>query len=243
MEVNGQELAKGGTHKKLRDRLNEIENEITKQRAQYDVVSDSLEAERNKIGEAEEAINSVCLIFRFNKYDPTQAFPLLFQLKNQRQQLENEFSAAQQVYTTVSSEHTALADALQSAENLQSTLLTGLSGSNNGASGFMGQLVAAKEAASRAKTQADLAVQQLKHKEGELREKEPEARRAKEESGGILRGLEEARRKLEELEAEMGRIGWSEEMEGGVEERKKVLGQEIAKLEKVSWARDVAARC
>lgn len=98
----------------------------------------------------------------------------------------------------------------------------------------MGQLAAAKTLASNLGTQAERAKARIDYLKKELKEKEPKARKATQEGEGLIGELEAARKGATVLEGKLGKLGWDEDKEASLRDRKDVEGKAVRKLLEVS---------
>lgn len=94
----------------------------------------------------------------------------------------------------------------------------------------MGQLAAAKALASSLGTEAERAKARIEHLQKEVKEKEPRAKKAAAEGKGLIGELETAKKEKKALETALGKLGWDEEKEGVLRDKKDVEGKAVRKL-------------
>lgn len=137
-------------------------------------------------------------------------------------------------YATLKTSYDASAAALKQAESLLQTLITGLSSSSSDAesvsSGYMGQIAQARNKASTSATEAESTKAKIDHLAKELKEKEPRAKKAASEDGGLVKELQKAKDLVEKLTQEITRLDWSEEREEDLRTKKDLAGAKVREL-------------
>lgn len=97
----------------------------------------------------------------------------------------------------------------------------------------MGQLAEAKATMAAAATEAEQAKMKIGLLEKELKDKEPRAKKASKEGEGLTKEYDAAKKKLEALQASMGKMDWDENREKELSSRQAELDERIAGLVEV----------
>ncbi|SCZ87647.1 BZ3500_MvSof-1268-A1-R1_Chr2-2g05113 [Microbotryum saponariae] len=211
------ELAKGGKVARLEQEQTELAKECSKLEAQVDIMAGNIKDEQARVAQLETNAKEV------------SGYAGLASSRKERDQSSKE--AAQQ-FASLKANYDATTTSLKASEDLLQTLLTGISSSSDEStsSGFMGQLAKAKELASNLGTEAERAKARIEHLQKELKEKEPRAKKAASEGKGLISELEAAKKERAMLEAALGKMGWDEDKETQLRERRDVEGKAVRKL-------------
>jgi structural maintenance of chromosome 2 len=154
------------------------------------------------------------------------------QLSSQRKAKVTSSAKSSEAFAALKSSYDASVASLQASEDLLQTLITGISSSSDDttSSGFMGQLAAAKALASSLGTEVERAKAKIEHLQKEVKEKEPRAKKAAAEGKGLIGELETARNERKALQVALGKLGWDEEKEGALRDKRDVEGKAVRKL-------------
>jgi structural maintenance of chromosome 2 len=156
-------------------------------------------------------------------------------MKGSLEESRNNVANCNVAFTTAKEAHVAAQHSLATAEELQQTLLTGLSSSaNTSTGGYLGGIAEARSRAAAAGTEAEQAKVQLGMAQTEMKEKEGRARKMENEGQQGKDALEKGRREVSELNAKLEKCGWSREMKDELD------GKMRAAREAMSKARDVS---
>lgn len=122
--------------------------------------------------------------------------------------------------------------ALASSESLLQSLITGLSSSaeNQESSGYQGQIATAKNHASEIGGKVEQAKIRIGHLQKELKEKEPRAKKAQNEGGGLVKELTAAKAELEKLESSIAAAGADEASFASLSRQRQELNQQVRRL-------------
>ncbi|SGZ26096.1 BQ5605_C024g09833 [Microbotryum silenes-dioicae] len=205
------ELAKGGKVARLEQEQTELAKECSKLEAQVDIMAGNIMDEQARVAQLETNAK---------------------ELASSRKEREQSSKEAAQQFASLKANYDATTTSLKASEDLLQTLLTGISSSSDEStsSGFMGQLAKAKELASNLGTEAERAKARIEHLQKELKEKEPRAKKAASEGKGLISELEAAKKERATLEAALGKLGWDEDKETQLRERRDVEGKAVRKL-------------
>ena len=88
----------------------------------------------------------------------------------------------------------------------------------------------AKNRVSASVTEQQQASLKISHLEKSLQEEEPKAKKAKEQNSGLLNGLEGLRLRTKELESELSRSGFDEDLEARMSQERSTLQERIREL-------------
>lgn len=139
-------------------------------------------------------------------------------------------------FTSAKEAHVAAQQSLSTAEELQQTLLTGLSSSSNtSAGGYLGGIADARARAAAAGTEAEQAKVQLTMAQAEIKEKESRARKMESEGQKGKETLEKGRKEVAELNAKLEQCGWSREMKEELDGKMRGAREMMSKTRDVSW--------
>jgi structural maintenance of chromosome 2 len=145
-------------------------------------------------------------------------------------------------FNTTKEAHAAAQQSLATAEELQQTLLTGLSSSGSTSSGgYLGGIAEAKARAAAAGTEAEQAKVQLGMALAEIKEKENRARKMESEGQQGKDALEKGRKEIAALNVQIENCGWNremkEEMEGKMREARETMSRarDVSRVNSVSW--------
>lgn len=137
-------------------------------------------------------------------------------------------------FATLKSTYDASLAELNKQDELLQTLLTGMASKSaeDGAAqgGYMGQLADARSRLSAAGTEIEQSKLRISHLEKELKEKEPQARKAEKENAGLLKELATARYALVRMQGELSKLGWDETKEKDLLKSKADLSKQVAQL-------------
>ena len=127
------------------------------------------------------------------------------QLNNQKGKKAEATATLNATYQAKKTAYDESAASLQQSESLLQTLITGLSASadKQDSSGYMGQLAAARAQLSTIGSSAEEAKVKIAHMQKELKDKEPKAKRAIADGGGLVKELAEAKAVFAKLEKEI----------------------------------------
>ena len=124
---------------------------------------------------------------------------------------------------------------MATAEELQQTLLTGLSSSANTSSGgYLGGIAEARSRAAAAGTEAEQAKVQLGMAQAELKEKEGRARKMDSEGQKGKESLEAGRKQVAALNAKLEQCGRSRAMEEEMGGKIRAAREAMSKASEVS---------
>ncbi|GAA6059589.1 hypothetical protein JCM10212_005088 [Sporobolomyces blumeae] len=184
------ELAKGGKVQALEKQLNAIDMEITKLKTRAEGKGKEIKEEENKIKELERSAK---------------------ELGEQRKSREASSGKTSETFAAKQAAYDAAVASLASSEDLLQTIEYGKGLSKDAkSSGYEGQLAAAKELAGNLATENQLAKHKIESLQKEIRDKEPKAKKAAQESKGLLQNLEKARKEKAELEDRLKESGYDE---------------------------------
>lgn len=138
-------------------------------------------------------------------------------------------------FNTAKETHAAAQQSLATAEELQQTLLTGLSSSGSTSSGgYLGGIAEAKARAAAAGTEAEQAKVQLGMAQVEMKEKEGRAKKMESEGRQGKDALERGRKEIADLNAQIEKCGWSREMKEEMEGRTREARETMRRARDVS---------
>lgn len=139
-------------------------------------------------------------------------------------------------FTSAKEAHAAAQHSLATAEELQQTLLTGLSSSaNTSTGGYLGGIAEARARAAAAGTEAEQAKVQLGMAQTEIKEKENRARKMENEGQQGKESLERGRKEVAELNAKLEKCGWSREMKEELDGKIRGAREMMSKTRDVSF--------
>lgn len=212
-----EEMQKDGKMKVLEEEMAKHEKEVAKVQAQVEIVEGVIEENKGKAEEVQQALD-----------------------KFQESLEESRTSVAEKnaAFNTAKEAHAAAQQSLATAEELQQTLLTGLSSSGNTSTGgYLGGIAEAKGRAAAAGTEAEQAKVQLSMAQSEIKEKEARAKKIESEGKQGKDALEKGRKEVAELNAQMEKCGWSremkEDMEGKMREARETMSRARDKSEQM----------
>lgn len=151
---------------------------------------------------------------------------------SQKQQKLDIFTKSNEQYQAEKSVWDKDEAALAQSESLLQSLVTGLSSSADTQenSGYQGQLAAARNRSSEIGSQVDSAKMRIGHLQKELKEKEPRAKRAQSEGGGLVKELGAAKGELEKLEAAVQAGGTNEAQHAALTQQRTECQQRVRQL-------------
>ncbi|SNX83715.1 probable SMC2 - chromosome segregation protein [Melanopsichium pennsylvanicum] len=190
------EVTKGGKLQALLNQSKELQHDLVKRKTNVDLKMGSVEEERKKL-QADQA--------------NLEALHQTLQEKEVAiQDMSGSFSKLKADYDG------AVADVNKQDELLQ-TLLTGMTSSSKNkegsAGGYMGQIAAARAEETAAGTEIEQSKLRIGHLEKEVKQKEPLAKKAQKDAAGLMNELESCRTAVQQLEAQMDKLGWDDEKE------------------------------
>ena len=97
----------------------------------------------------------------------------------------------------------------------------------------MGQLANLKTQISVLTSEGEKAKARIDHLTKELKEKEPRAKEAEKSGKGLIEELNSARKEKLKLEERLGKLGWDENKEGELRERREVESRAVRELTQV----------
>jgi structural maintenance of chromosome 2 len=118
----------------------------------------------------------------------------------------------------------------ESKEELLQTLQTGVASKEGQENGYQGQLQDARNRATAATTEQEQAKIKIAHFEERIKEEEPRAKKAKEQNAGLLKELEGLRLQAQQLEKDMGKLGFQPGAEDERYQQESTLQQMIRTL-------------
>ncbi|KAG9074700.1 Structural maintenance of chromosomes protein 2, partial [Ceratobasidium sp. UAMH 11750] len=210
------ELQKDGKLKGLEEEMGKCEKEAAKVQAQVEIVEGVIKENRAKTEDVREALDK---------------------MRASLGESRNNLATTTAAFTTAKEAHTAAQHSLSTAEELQQTLLTGLSSSANASTGgYLGGIAEARSRAAAAVTEAEQAKVQLGMAQTDVKEKESRARKMDSEGQQGKDALEKGRAEVAQLNAKLEKCGWNRQMkdqlDGKMREAREAMGK----------ARDVADR-
>ncbi|KAG8682903.1 Structural maintenance of chromosomes protein 2, partial [Ceratobasidium sp. 394] len=210
------ELQKDGKLKGLEEEMGKCEKEAAKVQAQVEIVEGVIKENRTKTEDVREALDK---------------------MRASLGESRNNLATTTAAFTTAKEAHTAAQHSLSTAEELQQTLLTGLSSSANASTGgYLGGIAEARSRAAAAVTEAEQAKVQLGMAQTDVKEKESRARKMDSEGQQGKDALERGRAEVAQLNAKLEKCGWNrqmkDELDGKMREAREAMGK----------ARDVADR-
>ncbi|GAA5922143.1 condensin subunit SMC2 [Sporobolomyces koalae] len=209
------ELAKGGKVQALEKQLSAIDMEITKLKTQAEGKAKEIKEEEAKIKDLERNAK---------------------ELVEQRAAREKSATKTSETFAAKQAAFDAAVASLASSEDLLQTIEYGKGLSKDAkSSGYEGQLAAAKELAGSLATEGQLAKHKIESLQKEIKEKEPKAKKAAQESKGLLQNLEQSRKEKDDLEKRLKASGYDEAQEAELTTRRE---QEIGAFEQVKRRRD-----
>jgi structural maintenance of chromosome 2 len=156
------------------------------------------------------------------------------QLEEQKKEKQASLAQASQKLAAIKGDYDNSTNTLKQTENLLQTLITGLSSSSNEAdsvsTGYMGQIATARNKASTSATEAGQAKARIEHLQRELKEKEPRAKKALAEDGGLTKELQKAKDLVQKLTAELGKLDWDDSREAALRDKKDNAGKAVREL-------------
>ncbi|KAG9124388.1 Structural maintenance of chromosomes protein 2, partial [Ceratobasidium sp. 392] len=203
------EMQKDGKLKGLEEEMNKCEKEAAKVQAQVEIVEGTIKENKAKAVETQEALEK-----------------LEGSLEESRDNLANTTAE----FTTAKEAHAAAQHSLSTAEELQQTLLTGLSSSaNTSTGGYLGGIAEAKSRAAAAETEAKQAKVQLGMAQTDMKEKEGRARKMESEGQQGKDALERGRAEVAQLNAKLEKCGWNrqmkDELDGKMRQAREAMGK------------------
>ncbi|KAG8704817.1 Structural maintenance of chromosomes protein 2 [Ceratobasidium sp. 395] len=210
------EMQKDGKLKALEEDMANREKEVAKVQAQVEIVESTIKENRTKAEEVQEALDK---------------------MRGSLEESRNNVATINAEFTTAKEAHVAAQHSLSTAEELQQTLLTGLSSNANmSTGGYLGGIAEARSRAATAGTEIDQAKVQLGMTKTDMKEKESRARKMESEGQQGKDALERGRAEIAQLTAKLEKCGWNQQMKKESDDK---MGQA---REMMSRARDVADR-
>ncbi|KAG9296374.1 hypothetical protein G9A89_014966 [Geosiphon pyriformis] len=186
------ELGDGTKFQELENKIKEFSNEIVRIKTKCAISKTSIVEENNK---------KQSLMVTKNETEE-----VLKQKSSEHEVLEATFIEFKKMYEEKS-------DQVRKSEELLQTLSTGVSDEEGHENGYMEQIQAAKNSATQASTEVEQAKIKISHLKRELKEKEPQARKALKDGQWMLRDLENGKKTLQELQTSLANLDWDPDKE------------------------------
>ncbi|QRV81363.1 structural maintenance of chromosomes protein [Ceratobasidium sp. AG-Ba] len=216
MKRRDAEMQKDGKLKGLEEEMGQYEKEAAKVQAQVEIIEGTIKESRAQAKDAQLALEN---------------------LQGSLEEARNVVANTSVAFTSAKEAHDSAQQSLASAEELQQTLITGLSSSaNKSTGGYLGGISEARSRAAAAGTEAEQAKVKLGMAQTEMKEKEARARKMETEGQQGQQALEKGRQEVAQLQAKLEKCGWNRQLKEDME------GRMRAAKETMSKARDAADR-
>nr|WJN25076.1 condensin complex subunit [Moesziomyces parantarcticus] len=209
------EMTKGGKLQALVDQSKELQHDLVKRKTNVDLKMGSVDEERKKLQADQASLDALHQTLQDKQAE-------LADLSGSFSKLKADYDGA-------------VADVTKHDELLQ-TLLTGMASSSKSkagegsSGGYMGQIAAARAEESAASTEIEQSKLRIGHLEKEVKQKEPLARKAQKEAAGLMGELESSRAAVQQLEAQMHKLGWDDDKEKSLLQSRSEWSRRVADL-------------
>ncbi|CAO1635759.1 unnamed protein product [Sympodiomycopsis kandeliae] len=206
------EMAKGGKLKALMEKSKSLQHDLVKLKTTLDFKVSAVEEEKKKLGTDKEAIGS---------------------LRKAKEQKAKELEKTSASFGSLKENYDAAVAELSKQDDLLQSLVTGMAAKSKGSggqSGYQGQLADARAAEGNAGTEIQQSQLRITHLEKEIKQKEPQAKKAEKEAASLIKQLEAAKAAVDQLSSSLAASGYDETKEKEMYQRKANLSQQLNQL-------------
>ncbi|GAO47330.1 hypothetical protein G7K_1538-t1 [Saitoella complicata NRRL Y-17804] len=203
------ELRKGGRFQKLENEVKETSHEVVRLNAQIELKNGSVTEDKKQLVESQNMVAEVERALR---------------------EKQASFTAMSASYEKMKSEYDAQQQEALKKEELLQTLSTGVAAREGQDNGYMDQLQDARNRASQAATEQEQAKLKIAHFQERIGKDEPRAKKAREQNKGLSKNLEQLRAQAQQLEAQLGSMGFQEGREAEMMKARTQLQNQVREL-------------
>ena len=186
-EARDKELRKGGKFAQLEEAVKSHSHDLVRLATVLELKRTSMAEELERLQKAKKSVSDL--------------EKQLKQKSEAHQQLQKRFEKANTDLVEQKAE-------VEKKEELIQTLQTGISSNAGSDGGYAGQLVNARDSASKAGTEIEQSKLKISHFESRIKEDEPRAKKAEKENTGLLKDLESLRGQAAKLQKELEKLGF-----------------------------------
>jgi structural maintenance of chromosome 2 len=204
-----EELRKGGKFQALEEEVKTHSHNIVRLTAKFELEKASMTDEDERRKTVEKSVED---------------------LESQLREKTALFGQLQEKYAAVNKDLVEQTKEVDEKEELLQTLQTGVASKEGQESGYQGQLQDARNRASAAATEQEQKKLRISHLEKQIKEDEPNAKKAKQQNSGLLQNLDALKAQAKKLEAELTKLGFEDGQESDMYKQESHLQARIREL-------------